>query len=256
MSDVFLVRFAVVARNSMTVQAIPRSSLVDAVVEQIRDIIEQGELAAGDRLPTESSLAKQLGVSRTVLREAIGRLETIGVLSVRRGLGMYVGDRSSLNSCVKLVRSAMAISPKELSQFTEFRQALECYCVRRAAELASPGDVEELAELCRRIDREGENYLESMRWDFRFHLKIVEISGNPLLLQVMEVIQEFALAGMAKTTPRPRDRVESHRRHMAIVDAIRSGDPARAESSMRQHMHETLSRLRDLDVERRATAGS
>ena len=75
-----------------------------------------------------------MGVSRTVLREAISRLEAIGLLTVRRGRGMFIGDRHSLANCVRLVRSAMAITPGDLVQFTEFRRAVECYAAQRAAQ--------------------------------------------------------------------------------------------------------------------------
>src|SRR5262249_1007028 len=71
-----------------------RESLVDTVVERIRAVIEQGHLKAGDRLPTEAELSAQLGVSRTVVREAVSQLESVGLLSVQRGRGTFVGDGS------------------------------------------------------------------------------------------------------------------------------------------------------------------
>lgn len=227
----------------MKLRAIPRSSLVDEVVERLRDIIEQGELAAGDRLPSETELVQQLGVSRTVLREAVGRLETIGVLSVQRGRGMFVGDRSSLTNCVQLVRSAMAISPKELLKFLELRSAIEFYAARQVAVAAGDDEIAELEELCDRIDRPEGDDVEAMQRDLEFHLKLAELTGNELIRNVMQVIQEFALAGMVYTTPKPRDREESHDRHRAIVDAIRAHDPEAAERAMRRHMDRTRSRL-------------
>lgn len=228
--------------------AIARDSLVDVAVQRIRMLVEQGGFAAGSRLPGEQDLASQLGVSRTVLREAISRLETIGVLTVQRGRGTFVGDRSSLHNCAKLVRSAMAISPKETSKFAEFRSALECHAARRAAERATPQDVDELQELCDRIDAPGLDDLEAMRRDFRFHLRLVEISGNELMASVLQVLQEFVLVGMMQTTPSPRDREESRQRHAAIVRAIRERDPAAAEDAMRDHMQTTLGLLEKLST--------
>jgi GntR family transcriptional repressor for pyruvate dehydrogenase complex len=224
-------------------QSVPRSSLVEAVEDRLRHVVEQGQLQPGDRLPTESELAVQLGVSRTVLREAVGRLETIGVLTVRRGRGTFVGDRSSLKNCVKLVTSAMAISPKELLKFLELRSAIEYYAVRKAAETASDEQVAELQAACHGIDAEGHDDLEAMHRDLGFHLKLVEFTGNELMHNVMEVIQRFALAGMVQTTPTPRDRADSRCRHGAIVAAIRAHNPVAAEDAMRAHMNGTRRRL-------------
>jgi len=229
----------------LKIKPIVRLSLVDTVVERIREVIEQGRLKAGDHLPTEVELSEQLGVSRTVVREAVSQLESLGLLSVRRGRGMFVGDSSSLAGCIKMLRTALALSPKELVEFTEFRRAIECYAARRAAEKATPEDLAELATLCDEMDREGRDYLEAMRIDFQFHLRLMALTGNQLMCSVLEVLQEFVLAAMVQTTPKPRDRAQSHRRHLAIVRAIVSGDPDAAEKAMEAHMERTVRLLED-----------
>jgi GntR family transcriptional repressor for pyruvate dehydrogenase complex len=218
------------------IKPLARTSLVDGVVEQLRGVIDQGHLKAGERLPSEAELVLQLCVSRPVLREAIGRLEAMGLVEVKRGRGMFVGGRGSLSNCVKLVRSAMAISPKELIQFYEFRRAIESYTARRAAEQATPADVAELESLCERMDQEGQSYEEAIHFDFQFHLKLVEMTGNELMRNVMEVIQGYVMAGMMQTTPYPRDRTASHREHLKILDAVRAKDPAAAERAMQAHI--------------------
>lgn len=201
-------------------------------------------MGAGQRLPSESVLAAQLGVSRTVLREAVGRLEAIGVVRVERGRGMFVGDRSGLNGCVQMVRSALAISPRELLTFLEFRWAIEVHAARRAAETATPEQIAELGALAARIDEGNHDDIEAMRRDLAFHLRLVELTGNELMRTVMEVIQQFALAGMVQTTPTPRDRHVSHDRHLSIVRAIATRDPQLAEQAMHEHMEHTRERLR------------
>jgi len=207
--------------------------LVDTVVDKIRSFIEDEHLAAGDRLPAEPQLVAKLGVSRTVLREALTRLETIGMLTVQRGRGMFVGDRKSLLNCAQLVRSAMAISSKEWVQFADFRAAIECHSVRRAAERATPEDI---AELSAYIDKmNSETYAGAIREDFNFHLKIVTIAKNDLMHSVMEVLQEFIMAGMVQTTAEPRGKEGDDGLHREIVRAISSGDPDRAEKAMRAH---------------------
>jgi GntR family transcriptional repressor for pyruvate dehydrogenase complex len=235
----------------LKIRPVARQSLVDTVVERIREVIEQGHLRAGDRLPTEAELGEQLGVSRTVVREAVSQLESLGLLSVQRGRGMFVGSGNSLAGCMKMLRTALALSSKELVQFTEFRKAIECYAARRAAELATPEDLAELDALCDEMDREGHSDLEAMQLDFQFHRRLMAITGNELMCSVLEVVQEFVLAAMMRTTPQPRDREHSHRRHLGIVRAIRAGDPDAAEKVMQAHMEHTVRMLEEIERQRK-----
>src|SRR5579871_6879584 len=102
------------------IKPVKRKSLVDTVVERIRTVIVEGQLRPGDRLPTEAELVKQLEVSRTVLREAVGRLEMLGLISVRGPRGMFVSEPGGMLAGFNLVRSALMLSPRELVKFTEF----------------------------------------------------------------------------------------------------------------------------------------
>ena len=226
------------------IEPLRRSSLVSEVVTLLREVIESKGLKPGDRLPTEAELVASLEVSRPVLREAVSRLETLGLIRVRRGLGMFVGDRDSLAGCLKLVRTAMAVTPRDLTQFADLRSALEHHGARRAAERATKADVTELERLCDEMDRPELPYEKAIGIDFAFHRKLVEISGNELMLNVMLVLQEFIVEAMLQTTPRPRDRGVSRRLHRAILEAVRAGDPEAAEAAMREHMDVTRERLR------------
>ena len=221
------------------------ASLVDNVVEQVQHLIADGHLQSGDRLPREDELVTQLGVSRTVLREALSRLEATGLVTIQRGRGMFVSDPSGVASCARLIRNAMTLTGKDLAQFMEFRRVIECRAARRAAELATPADLAELERLCIEMNREGQDYLESVQLDFQFHLKIVEISGNELMHSALRVIQEFIMTTMVKTTPNPRDCDASRRYHMTIVDAIRTGDPVVAEQAAGDHMDRSENSLRE-----------
>jgi|SRR5579862_1468827 len=212
------------------------SSLVDTVVDQVQTLIAEGHLEAGDRLPKENELVEQMGVSRTVLREALSRLEATGLVTIQRGRGMFVADASGVPSCARLIRNALTLSGKDLAQFMEFRRIIECQAARRAAELARPEDLAELEALCLDMNRPDQDFIESVRLDFRFHLKIVEMSGNQLMHSALAVIQEFIMATMLKTTPNPRDCDHSRTIHLEMIDAIRTGNPDIAEAGARAHM--------------------
>jgi DNA-binding FadR family transcriptional regulator len=239
----------------MRVEPIARQSLVDLVVERVRDLIEREKLQAGDRLPGEMELIRQLGVSRPVLREAIGRLESVGLIAVERGRGMFVADRSGLAGCARLARSALTISPKDLLKFAELRWVVECFAARRAAESATEEDIRELERLQEQMDSRDRNYEEAIRIDFQFHRKLIDLTGNELMQNLMEVIYEFVMAGMVHTTPNPRNRALSRRFHRAILDAIRAGDPEAAEEAMRAHMQGVVRRLQRATERSKASPG-
>ncbi|MFZ5833633.1 MAG: FadR/GntR family transcriptional regulator [Planctomycetota bacterium] len=235
----------------MPISAVGRTSLVEAVVLQLREQIETESLRPGARLPTEAELTSQLQVSRNVLREAIGRLETLGLVTVRRGQGMFVAEPDKLVACARLVRSAAAISPRDLVEFTEFRAAVEVHVAEAAARCATPEQVAQLAAICDEMDRKGQSYKAAIERDFSFHRALIEITGNQLALNIMTVLHEFFLAAMSQTTPRPRDHAVSQRLHRAIVQAIGIGDAEGARRAMQEHMRVTLERVTRSDSQNR-----
>ncbi|MDB5336494.1 MAG: lldR [Planctomycetaceae bacterium] len=226
----------------MQIKKIPRNSLVSTVVMRIREVIESRKLAAGDRLPSETELAEGLGVSRAVVREAVGRMEALGFVSVQAGRGMYVGDGDSLSSCVKLVSTAMAMSPKELHLLVEFRLALECQAARQAAKRATPQDLADLTAICKEL-KQAASHSDGIAVDFRFHRKIAEISGNSMIGRVMEVAHDFIVEAMARATSEPRNNTQIANLHLTILKAIKNRDPDAAEQAMRAHLERHARRL-------------
>lgn len=227
----------------MQLAAIQRHSTVDLVVERIAAVIKDRQLAAGSRLPGEHELVEQLQVSRPVLREALARLQSLGLVDIQRGRGTFVGSGTSLANCVRLLRSAVTISPQELRSYAELRTAIELQAARQAAERATAEDVAELAELLQQLDDDDLPYADALEIDFRFHRKLIDVAGNPLMQNLMEVIYEFVLTQMARTTPSPRANQLGRKLHKAILKAVRERDPDAAEHAMRLHMQAVLDRL-------------
>jgi GntR family transcriptional regulator, transcriptional repressor for pyruvate dehydrogenase complex len=232
----------------MKIKPVVRTPLVDVVVERLRALIESGSLKSGDPVPAEPKLVSQMGVSRTVVREAVKRLQTDGLVTIRRGVGTYVADRNDLSNCLRLVRTAMVLSSHDLVRFIELREAIEAHAARQAAHLATSQDVAELESLCREMEDANQDYQIAMRIDLRFHLRMVEISNNQLMRSVLEILQEYILESMARTTPRPRQWPMSKRSHMAIVEAIRNRDSEAAEAAIRDHMNIVVRRLQAHDT--------
>lgn len=228
----------------MQVEAIERRTTADLVVERITDVIKDQGLRAGERLPGEHELVEQLKVSRPVLREALARLQSMGLVDIQRGRGTFVGDRTSLANCVRLLRTAVTISPQELQSYAELRAAIEVQAVRQAAELATESNVVELDAILKQLGDNHLSYAESLQLDFCFHRKLIEIAANPLMQNMIEVIYEFVLAQMVRTTPSPRENELGRKLHRKILAAIVDHDAEAAERAMREHMEVILLRLK------------
>ena len=178
-----------------------------------------------------------------VLREALARLQSMGLVNIQRGRGTFVGNRTSLANCVRLLRSAVTISPQELRSYAELRTAMEVQAARQAAELATDEEVAELEELLKQLDDEDLPYAEALELDFAFHRKLIDIAGNPLMQNMIEVIYEFVLTQMVHTTPSQRENALGRKLHKAILRAVRDHDPDAAAEAMQRHMQAVLDRL-------------
>lgn len=230
---------------SLQLKPVLRRSSVDQVVERIRDVITEQKLAAGERLPGELELVEQLQVSRPVLREALARLQGLGLIEIQRGNGTFVASRDQLANCVQLLRTAVTLAPRELLSYAELRAAMEVQAVRQAAERATDEDVAELKRMLKELSSVDRPYEELLEIDFRFHRRILQAAGNELMQNLMEVIYEFVVTQMARTTPSPQENKLGRRLHREIVAAIADHDPDGAERAMREHMEAVLSRLRE-----------
>ena len=229
----------------MQIEAIGRQqTTADLVVERIARVIKEQNLTAGERLPGEHELVEQLKVSRPVLREALARLQSMGLVDIQRGRGTFVGNRTSLANCVRLLRSAVTISPQELRSYAELRTAIEVQAARQAAERATEDDIAELAAMLQQLDDQNLQYAEALELDFRFHRRLIDIAGNPLMQNMIEVIYEFVLTQMVRTTPSPRENKLGRRLHREILAAIADHDADSAERAMREHKEDVLSRLK------------
>lgn len=222
----------------------------EVIVDQVRLLIRQGQLTAGDRLPSERELCERFGVSRVTVREALRVLEANGLVEIRVGArgGAFVTAPSS-----RLVGEGIAdlITLATLSavEVTEARMVFELGIVPLVCERATDEDIGALYEICDRSSaalQDDEYPLElSAEWHTRYaqaaHNRavamLVESLHGPLVLSLERAREVAPLHG--------RHGVEEHR---ALVDAIAARDSSAAETLMSTHLTRTAERLRALDV--------
>jgi GntR family transcriptional repressor for pyruvate dehydrogenase complex len=220
-----------------TIHAERQGTSAEEVVQHLRDMIHNGELRPGDRLPSERDLAKLLGVSRPTLRVAICSLAAVGVLRSRQGAGTFVvqdEDPPSLDSGpLRLMASLRGFTSAEMF---EARRALEMAVAGLAAERTTGEQLasiaEELAGMYASLE-EPEQYLVH---DMRFHQLIAAASGNRILTALMNMVATILLDVRGKTVRHAKDLRESAEMHQRIYRAIRDRDPERAGIAMRDHL--------------------
>lgn len=230
-----------VSRRLDPVAAVPAHELVLA---QLRRSIHLGHFGAGDRLPPERELAKQLGVSRTTVREAVRVLEGEGLVEIRRGSSGGISVRPQSPGPTELRRRL-----REFEEIIEFRLAVEPMAARLAAERRTKGDLTSLKrafEWVAALAATGAEGVVSdwVRADGEYHLTIARMSRNARLVGAIE----DARAGMFLPIGAVFGRLESraHLMHEELYEAIIAGDGERAAGAMTEHVEATLADVRNL----------
>ena len=214
-----------------------RGGLHDAVVRALARRILGGEIPPGAPLPTESRLTGELGVSRSVVREAIRVLADKGLIVVRPKTGSQVRpprDWNQLDPDILEWRAEAASDPKFFSDLVELRRSIEPAAAELAATRATAEAIQAIEEAYRGMERAGGREEAVVRPDVAFHRAILEASGNDLLASLGGVI-EAALAISFRFSSVADDAVDrSLPLHEAVLVAIRRRRPKIASAAMRR----------------------
>ncbi len=224
----------------------------EEVVARLRDMIHNGELSPGDRLPPERDLAKLLGVSRPTLRAGIRSLATVGILQSRQGAGTFVATREespTLDSSP--LRMLSALHGFTSDEMFEARIALEMSIAGLAAERATSEQMTLMAEEITGMYASLADPEQYLVHDMRFHQTIAAASNNRILTSLMNMIAAILYDSRSKTVKRALDLKQSAEQHHNIYRAMREHDPEAAAQAMHDHLVETQKSQR---LEEEATA--
>ena len=232
----------------MPIQTVEPRRLYRQIADQIRALIAGGEFTPGDRLPPERDLAKQLGVSRPSLREALIALEMETLLDVRVGSGIYVTQPNEPRRASEL---AEASGPFEVMRA---RRLIEGECAALAAKVATPAQVRAVRDAHSAIVEEAKRDHNPLSVDRMFHVRIAEAGGNSALALIVETLWDQRMGPLYRALERkleyPMMAADTIREHKAIVTAIAQHDARAARNAMHQHMDATMKRYsKDWKVE-------
>lgn len=207
----------------------------EQLVADLRERIASGALREGDRLPSETALARQEGVSRSTVREALRTLQEAGLIE-RASPRVLVVRRQTDAFAYRELRHALRRRRVTFHHLHEALLALEPELARLAAERADAAAIRALRENIDRQHAAVEEFDEWSRLDEEFHLTIAETSANPALIIARAPITQLLLPTVQGFMSSPRQTTHAIRYHERILAEIEARDPGLAEAVMKRHI--------------------
>ncbi len=250
----------------MSVSPAPRRprNLALGLVEALGERIRSGVLAAGDKLPTEAAIMGEFDVSRTVVREAISKLQASGLVETRHGIGTFVLGLGE-GGAFRISADQMA-TLHDVVSVLELRIGLETEAAALAAQRRTDAQLAQMREALAAFAAAADAGRDAVAADFQFHLEIARATGNPHFEQLMSTLgapsiprarlPSLAAAG-ADDPVAQRDYLRRvNAEHESILDAIAAGDGEAARAAMRTHLANSRERRRRaaLSLQGRETA--
>ncbi|TWU54541.1 HTH-type transcriptional regulator LutR [Rubripirellula tenax] len=223
-----------------------KRNLYGQVLDDLGCRIMAGEVQPGDPLPQESTLCDQLGVSRTVVREAIKSLAAKGLVESRAKRGTIVCPRGSwnyLDSDVLGWQATAHVDGRHLFHLMELRRTVEPAAARIAAERATDEKRRLITEAYEAMVETAEDVDHFLASDIRFHVEILHATENPFFSPIANVISTSLESSLRLTNRQPDQNRTSLPAHQKVMNAICAGKPARAEAAMRSLLHEAADRI-------------
>ena len=211
-----------------------RQSLADDLAHRIQQLIT-GNYEVGERLPSIAEMARRFGVGPPTLREALKKLETVGMVDIRHGSGVYVGKGHDALLMPNPVYTG-AVSKKLLTDLIEARIPIEMKSTALAATHATEAQLAEMRDLLARAEASLDDDEALSAVNMAFHQAIAQASGNSVLSQVLDVLRSLFQQEQQLILDIYGSRRQDHVEHVGILEALEQRDEALAVERMRAHL--------------------
>jgi GntR family transcriptional repressor for pyruvate dehydrogenase complex len=226
-----------------------RVSLVDSIVEEIKSKIINGEFKDGDMLESQDMMAKSMNISRPSLREALRRLQLMGLIDFQHGRGTFVKTLQP-KDYMSPISGFLPIDKKSAYELLEARLFLESAAAALAAQKATETDIRALADALDKMQRAADdmNVEEFVKLDVKFHLLIAQGCRNRIMYQVVDILRGLLHKLVSRVFDRNRDQLKatfSHTMayHRQIFEAVRSRNATEARRIMEAHIKDVQKKL-------------
>lgn len=246
-----------------------RKPLSTIVAESLAEKIRSGALGPGVQLPTEAELCAEYDVSRTVVREAVARLRSDGMVVPHQGRGMFVSETPAKRG-FSIPADALKTLPETVA-LLELRMSVEVEAAGLCAERRTDAEAAEIRGLMEQVDaRHDDPSSVQIHYDYDFHLAIAKAARNEFMHGFLDylrpmIVPRFQLGYVVAPGQKERYYERIHGEHRRIVDAIEQRDSGAARQAMRKHLSNSLKRVRALaqasgveasDAEQKAAAAA
>lgn len=224
-------------------------TMPDRVTQALLELIRSGAYPAKSRLPSEAEMAQRFGVSRTVIREAVSRLKSEGLVESRQGAGVFVRE-AGMDAPFR-INPAVVDSVQAVLQVAELRRGLEAEIAALAAERSSKAQIAEIKVRLDAIDDDVAAGGDGVQADMEFHRSIARATGNPHFLALWDFLGQFLKGAVAITraweAQKAETRSQVEEEHKAMYEAIAARDGEAARAAARRHMEMASHRILNAD---------
>ena len=219
--------------NHLNAKMVPidRAGITELVVQRIKELLEQGDLKAGSRLPPERELADMLSISRPSLRTALKALSVMGIIRAKPGAGTYIAE-SLPEVFTEPMRFMTLINNTSDEELFEARLIIEAGLGELAAERATSSDLRALSVEIEAMRETLDDPEQFLLHDVRFHQAIARAAGNKVMSGVMDTIAQLLYQMRREFISHARDFEDAIAWHEKIYDALKRRDPKRAKEAM------------------------
>ena len=217
------------------VEPIKSARIYEEIVRQVKQLIAEGKLKSGDRLPPERDLAEKFVVSRTSVREALRALESRGLIEIRAGDGAFVRD-ISVETLIEPLALVILPHREAVGELFEARRLLEPAIATLAARRATP---EEIAEMERILEAQGKEVAEGrtgVAQDAAFHAAMASSAHNRAISRIVNALMDLLTQSREESLQTPGRPARSHQDHLRILEAIRRRDEMAAHRTVLDHL--------------------
>ena len=239
----------------MQVKPIKKVSTASKVFETLYKMIVSGQFKRGQKLPSQEELARQFGVSRNTLREAMNKLYAMGLLSSHQGIGTVV-ESPNPEGYLSALSSQFLLDALSVREFVEARICIERTSVRLAVARAAKQDIQRLSGILDRqkLAFENSDAAEFARQDAAFHMGLTQLSGNRVLMKFLQTIQDMLHRFIGEVVQLPGAVSDAMQFHRRVTAAIAAKDAELAEREIVAHLFDVVRRIEsnlkiDLDLE-------
>lgn len=225
-------------------QPVKKNRLSSEVIDQISRSILRGDYQHGTKLPPEREISSQLGVSRTVVREALRSLEIMGLIEIQAGGGAYVKEYT-LEHVLDPIANYFSLDECLIDEIIETRKMLEPEMVKLAAQRATEEDISFIRNSVTQMETEISEGLSGISGDTAFHFALASAAHNSAMTKILSLIADllhYSMKASLQAVPDQSVTLEGHRK---ILMAIENRDGELACELMRNHLEVSYSRIKN-----------